>query len=240
MVARIIEETPKENLTNRYLEILGDYVMDAITKEEKRSHMYLTENRLVTVNKRETSYEGLVEKLENGEDGIYNLISDNKNEFLQHKAEITPEDIAEIPGLKELREEIENIEEQAKRATGRNKYLLKKQIIEMRRDQYVLKSIFKPVMAHATGPKGTSKIELNERRWIDKDGEPQSDGLVTFFNPKHISAILCHYSDLKAATRGKFQSDFYCLIEDFDVLMRNSLAAEPVYKEIVRMRIRGC
>ena len=239
MVARIIEETPKESLTNRYLEILGDYVMDAITKEEKRSHMYLTENRLVTVNKRETSYEGLVEKLENGEDGIYNLISDNKNEFLQHKAEITPEDIAEIPGLKELREEIENIEEQAKRATGRNKYLLKKQIIEMRRDQYVLKSIFKPVMAHATA-KGTSKIELNERRWIDKDGEPQSDGLVTFFNPKHISAILCHYSDLKAATRGKFQSDFYCLIEDFDVLMRNSLATEPVYKEIVRMRIRGC
>jgi hypothetical protein len=239
LVARIIEETPKENLTNRYLEILGDYVMDAITKEEKRSHMYLTENRLVTVNKRETSYEGLVEKLENGEDGIHNLISDNKNEFLQHKAEITPEDIAEIPGLKELREEIENIEEQAKRATGRNKYLLKKQIIEMRRDQYVLKSIFKPVMAHATA-KGTSKIELNERRWIDKDGEPQSDGLVTFFNPKHISAILCYYSDLKASTRGKFQSDFYCLIEDFDVLMRNSLAAEPVYKEIVRMRIRGC
>ena len=240
MVARIIEETPKENLTNRYLEILGDYVMDAITKEEKRSHMYLTDNRLITVNKRETSYEGLVEKFENGEDGIYNLISENKNEFLQHKAEITPEDIAEVPGLKALREEIEIIEEQAKRATGRNKYLLKKQLIDMRRDQYVLKSIFKPTMAHATSPRGANKIELNERRWVDKNGEPQSEGLITFFNPKHVSAILCCYSDIKAETRGKFQSDFYFLIEDFDILMRNSLAAEPIYKEIARMRIKGC
>jgi len=34
---------------------------------------------MVTINKRETSFEGLVGKLENGEDGIYNMVSDNKN-----------------------------------------------------------------------------------------------------------------------------------------------------------------
>ena len=37
----------------------------------------LTENRMMTVNKRETSFECLVSQLENGEDGIYNLISEN-------------------------------------------------------------------------------------------------------------------------------------------------------------------
>ena len=34
---------------------------------------------MVTVNKRETSFEGLVSQLENGEDGIYNLMTENKN-----------------------------------------------------------------------------------------------------------------------------------------------------------------
>jgi len=34
---------------------------------------------MTTVNKRETSFEGLISQFENGEDGIYNLISNNKN-----------------------------------------------------------------------------------------------------------------------------------------------------------------
>ena len=48
-------------------------------KQEKKERKILTENRMMTVNKRECSFEGLVSQLENGEDGIYNLISDNKN-----------------------------------------------------------------------------------------------------------------------------------------------------------------
>ena len=53
--------------TAKYLEILGSYIMDAMTKEERKASGILTENRMVTINKRETSYEGLVEKFENGE-----------------------------------------------------------------------------------------------------------------------------------------------------------------------------
>jgi hypothetical protein len=108
--------------------------MGAISKAEKRGRLYLTDNRLVTIGKRETSYEGLIEKFENGEDGIYNLISNDKNILLTPKNSITEEDIASVPGLRALREEIEQIEEAAKKATGRNKYLLKKQLIEMRKD----------------------------------------------------------------------------------------------------------
>lgn len=47
-------------------------------KQERKRRKILTENRLTTVNKRETSFEGLVSQLENGEDGIYNLITDDK------------------------------------------------------------------------------------------------------------------------------------------------------------------
>jgi hypothetical protein len=41
---------------------------------------------MATINKRETSYEGFVAKMENGEDGIYNfIIEGDKNIILSPK-----------------------------------------------------------------------------------------------------------------------------------------------------------
>lgn len=76
LVKKILEENPNPN--EKYLEILADYLILCMEKQEKKEKKILTENRLATVNKRETSFEGLVSQLENGEDGIYNLISENK------------------------------------------------------------------------------------------------------------------------------------------------------------------
>ena len=78
-VKEIIAATSPEKLTPRYLDKLADYIVSAMNKQEKRNKKILTDNRMVTVNKNETSFEGLVGKLENGEDGIYNMVSDNKN-----------------------------------------------------------------------------------------------------------------------------------------------------------------
>ena len=107
LVNKIVAQTPQEALTNRYLEILGDYIMGAISKEEKKEHLYLTDNRRITIDRRETSFEGLAEKFENGEDGIYQLMTNDKNIIFQHKQEITQEDIETVPGLKELRAAID-------------------------------------------------------------------------------------------------------------------------------------
>lgn len=76
LVKKILEENP--NPSEKYLEILADYLILCMEKQEKREKKILTDNRLTTVNKRECSFEGLVSQLENGEDGIYNLITDNK------------------------------------------------------------------------------------------------------------------------------------------------------------------
>ena len=129
LVKKIIDETPPEKLTQRYLEILTDYIIFAMDKEERKRKKILTDNRMVTVNKRETSFEGLVGKLENGEDGIYNMIANDKNILFTPKISITQEDIETIPPLKELREAIEQVEAAEKRATGKKKFLLKKQLI---------------------------------------------------------------------------------------------------------------
>ena len=79
LVKKIIANASPSQLTSRYLDILTDYILAAMPKEKKKEKTILTANRLVTVNKRETSFEGLAGQLENGEDGIYNLMSDNKH-----------------------------------------------------------------------------------------------------------------------------------------------------------------
>jgi hypothetical protein len=79
LVNKILEEDPEPN--EGYLEVLGDYLtllMAKLEKKEGNSRTLMTENRMVTINRRETSFEGLVSQFENGEDGIYNLITNDK------------------------------------------------------------------------------------------------------------------------------------------------------------------
>jgi len=100
--------------------------------------------------------------LENGEDGIYNLMTGgDKNILLVPKIQITEEDIENVPGLKLLREEIKKIEIQQKAARGKRKFLLTKQLKEMRQDQYILKSSYKPPIVTMKLTKSINQINLN-------------------------------------------------------------------------------
>ena len=121
LVKQIVNETPPEQLTNRYLEILADYMIFAMDKEERKKKYIITDNRSITINKRETSFEGLISKFENGEDGIYNMIANDKNIIFTPKISITQKDVEEIPALKELREAIEEVEKAEKQARGKKK-----------------------------------------------------------------------------------------------------------------------
>lgn len=240
LVHKIVASTPKQQLTSKYLDILTDYILNALPKEVKKEKTFLTDNRMVTINKRETSYDDLVSKFENGEDGLYNLITDDKNIILTPKVTITADDVAEIPGMKELQQTIADIEAQAKKATGKKKYLLKKTVIELRQDQYVLKNFFRQPIYATNYTKSSSKIELNDHIWFDKDGEPQSDDLVTLFNPKHISAILCNYELLSAGLKYKFSSDMHYLLEEFNALLKETLKDNyPLYYDLTKMKIQG-
>lgn len=59
LVEKIIAETP--DLNSSYLEVLADYLLIAAEKKERKEKKILTENRLATINKRETSFEGLAD-----------------------------------------------------------------------------------------------------------------------------------------------------------------------------------
>ena len=240
LVKKIIDETPPEKLTPKYLEILTDYIIFAMDKQERKEKKILTDNHMVTVNKRETSYEGLVSKLENGEDGIYNMITNDKNIIFTPKVSITPEDIEEIPGLKELRQAIEEVELTMKAATGKRKFLLKKQLIEMRQDQYVLKNSYRQPMYCVNGIKGFAKLDLDEKITVDEEGQISSNCLINIFNPKHISLLLVNYSKLKEETYSKFTSDAYYLMQDLENLIDSTLKEDfSMYFDLVVYKIDG-
>ena len=240
LVEEIIKQTPPRKLTNLYLEKLADYILDAITKQEKRDKKILTDNRMVTVNKRETSLEGLAGKLENGEDGIYNMITNDKNVILTPKISITERDIAEIPGLKELRDEIERIEKQAAAASGKKAYLLKKQAIEMRQDQYVIKNAYRKPIYCMNLIKSLNKIDLSEKITVNERGDVSSTGIINLFDEKHISILLCNYVKIKENCWADFNGDIMWLMMDLDKSIDNALKEKyPLYYDLLIYKIDG-
>ena len=239
IVHQIINTTPSQRLTPYYLEELTRYLVQ--TQQNKKEKIILTDNRMVTVNKRETSYEGLVLKLENGEDGIYNFMTGgDKNILLVPKIQITENDIATVPELKKLREQIKKIENQQKEVTGRKKFLLTKQLIEMRQDQYILKSSYKPPITSMKLTKNVNHIVLNEKIKIDEKGDPVSNCLISLFEPHHISCLLCNYSKIKEQAWGNFDGDWWFLMEDFDNLVDKALQKDyPILYDVVKLKIDG-
>jgi len=243
LVKKIIDQTPPSNLTPYYLEILANYILFAIDKEErkkqKREKALLTPNRMVTVNKREMSYQGLSDKLENGEDGIHHMITNDKNIIFMPKMKITPADVAAMPELEQIQQAIKALEESFSKATGKARYQLKKQIIELRQDQYIIKNHYHPQLYCTNLTKSFSSIDFGENITINADGTLTSDGLISFIYPKHISALLCHYSQLKESAWSCFQSDAYYLMEDFDQLTDDALKDYPLYYDIMVFKIDG-
>ena len=239
LVNKILEENKDKNLSSKYLETLSDYLVYNMSKEEKKEKNILTDNRMITVNKRETSYQGLVSKFENGEDGLYNLITNDKNILLDPKVSITEEDVAEIKPLQELKAAMHIVEEEEKKAIGKKRFLLKKQLIQMRQDQYSIKNDYKQPMYSSNTIKTYFKSTFNENIRMDEKQEPVSDGILSIFNPKHISAILCNYSLLKEQSWGKFSNDLYFLMEDVDKVIKDALSDYPIYQKIIDYKTKG-
>ena len=236
LVEKILEECP--NPTPQYLETLADYLVLCMEKQEKKERKLLTENRMATVNKRETSFEGLVSQLENGEDGIYNMMSNDKNQIFQPKVMITKKDVEEVPGLKQLREAIKMWEEKLKTASGRDAFIIKKAIIDLRKDQYILKDAwYKPII-----PKNITRskhyIPLDDDFSFDDDGYVVPEG-VSLCDPKVCSAILCNYSLLKQESWGEFERDLWFLMHDFDEVADAALKDYPLYDRIVEYKVDG-
>lgn len=209
-------------------------------KQERKERKILTDNRMMTVNKRECSFEGLVSQLENGEDGIYNLITDNKNQIFQPKVTITKKDLDEIQPLRQLREAINVWEAKLKVTEGKDAFVIKKALIEMRKDQYVIKNAYRRPIVPNKLTRSTHVIMLPDETssFDDEDGYPIPKG-VSLLNPVVCSAILCNYSRLKEDSYDRFEGDLYYLMLAFDEIADKALKEYPLYEKIVECKVDG-
>lgn len=179
-------------------------------------------------------------KFESGEDGIYNLITEDKNILFSPKISITEQDIKTIPGLKELREAIKNIEENEKHAVGKTRSLLRKQLIQMRQDQYVLKNSYNPPIYCLNIIKNFNSIQIEDKIEVVEKEEIIDNSLISLMNPKHVSAILCNYSKIKESCYNCFYADSYYIIQDLENLIDKSLKEKhPLYYDLMVFKIDG-
>lgn len=247
----LAKEYLKNNPTISQNEIseISNYIIDAAVAEDTsrgNKHFINTPNRLKTITKHETSYEGLVSQLEGGEDSLHNLISDNnKNELLTPKIQINKREIAESAELQNLRQTIEEWKRRIEEAKQLglehtpNAVKLKKMLIDMNRDQYVIKmSINPPIMPKKVTRSKTITSLDDEQIEMDKDGDITVRGF-SFLNPIICSLVLQNYSRLKEDNYGKFGNDMWAAMQDFDNLLDSALADEDKLRDIVICKIDG-
>ena len=99
--------------------------------------------------------------------------------------------------MRQLREGISKLEEKLKTASGKSAYIIKKTLIELRKDQYILKqSYLPPVVPNVSLHTEKPSIKLEDTSYIDGDGEIVVQG-VSLMNPTICYIILCNYSRLK-------------------------------------------
>lgn len=236
-VEKILEEDPHPS--PKYLEILTDYLVLCLSKEEKKKKEIMTENRMATVSKRETSYEGLVSQFENGEDGVYNLLNNDKHIIFRPKVSITEQDLEEIPELRAQKEVIAFWEKVAETAEGKEKYIAKKALIDARKDQYVIKSQKKQMVTinnRAQMPKYIYQNRYEGYITFDEQGYCVPHG-YSLINPEICSTIMCNYHEMRECADYNCDSPFYYLMEEFDDTVARALKDHPVYQLIMEDKI---
>lgn len=129
-VKKVIASTPKEQLTQKYLNYLGDYILFIREKGQTKQRDFITKNRETIIKKRETSYEDIVNTLEGGEDALHTLINNDKNQLLDKKEKVTEEDIEKNPVLQEKMRTIEILTNSFNKSKNpSDRFKLKQQII---------------------------------------------------------------------------------------------------------------
>ena len=126
-----------------------------------------------------------------------------------------------------------------KTAEGRDALIIKKTLIELRKDQYIIKNAYRrPIVFTQAVRSSKNYIPLEGEVIINNEGRAEPKG-VSLLDPSVCSAILCNYSKLKQDSWGNFESDTWYLIYDFEKVCDEALKNHPLYMRIVEYKIDG-
>lgn len=234
-------------LNNSTLTILADYILfirdrNQTKKEREEEHPILTPNREFTIDKRQVSYEGLVDKLENGEDGLYNIIRNDKTQILDPKDPISEEDIKNIPGIKECMDVILSLKKQLETASKYRRKSINQAIIDTWKQAYIIKGNYSQVgrIKSTSQIRTLASIAIPEEIYFDDDMIPHSDKPLSLLNPEHVSFLLCHYQGLKQESWEDLHCDMRWHLIDLEDLTEEALREKhPMLWDIVIWKVDG-
>lgn len=165
-------------------------------------------------------------------------MTEDKNQLFQPKDPITAEDRAKYPDLQTIQDAINYYEKKRPTLSGRAAYIAKQAIIQLHKDQYIVRQALEKPVATMSFNFSKSYIPLLSEEWVDENGEARYSG-VSLLNPRVCSEILSNYSSLKQSSHGNFYSDTYYLMESFDEVAAVALAPYPFYERLVELKIDG-
>ena len=253
LVENIIANSSPEQLDTTSINALSNYIIFSMDKKERLEHNIITKNFRQSIARREVSLEQFAENLANRNSGwskdktssddiLYELAINDKNILFMPKKTITPEDIETIPGLKELVEDIHKIEEliETKKANGEKYGTLYKQLVELRKDQYELRAMYKKPIRLLNVRKSIINLDLSEKVVEGPDGLPVSTGIINLYTPRHICLLLSNYSRIKEECWDNFESDVHWMMEDLEELIDKTFKKNyPMYYDLIIYKIDG-
>ncbi len=250
---KIIENAAPETLTPKYIEKMSDYIIYAMTKQERLSHKILTDNRKKVIKEREIGLESFTTQKDDcgngdqnaltGYDVLYNqAIDGGKGTRLTLKYKrIDQEDLDTIPYLNNIQEEIKKLKEAEDNSTeGKQRYSIHQNIIDLSKDQYLIRQSHQKTVGRASHTiKTVANLKIYENVMPNKDGTLDIDANVTLLLPNHVSALLCNYSNLKQECDGRFELDMYYMLLDLENLVTKALDDFPLYYDLLVYKIDG-
>ena len=243
-VERVLAAYTAENKTPpaNYIQSMANYLLLLDIPKAHKNKEILTNNRLKTIKQRESSYQQIADALPGGEEDINLLVERNpRNIYLTNRETITDEDIRNIPGLKDLINGIKIAEKSLETAEGRAKYLLKKNIIEDQKTQYILKQDYINYCKPLKKSSGLWSNDLIGTVKFNEEGQIYSENsVIKMYDPEHIRILLNNYSRLKEDTWDDFHDYMKYVIYDLENLIdENIKEVNPIYFDILVYKIDG-
>jgi hypothetical protein len=163
----------------------------------------------------------------------------------QHKQirpTISEQDRREIPPLVDLYKFISSLASQMEaEEDSKEKFRLKKILIEARQDQYAIKEAYKPTIRFKSPTIPTTEYAYDEdTRYKRQDGLYQivSRNTIDFSNPKHIYQLLNHYAQLRHQHYDNPHSDMRYVLDSLEEYIEKAEFNE-LYKFILIRRVDG-
>lgn len=228
LIEKIIADVGEENLRPSDLEKMANYLIFAPENRQKKE--IISKGRLNTLRKREVYLK---------DNNFDIIIEEDKNKIATPHITITKKDLKTIEPLRQLYEAIQQTEKIYQKTKNKK---LKKMLIEMRKDQYLIKAAYCKPIFFLQPLKSSTVFNFDEDTWYyTKEGDIKevSENRIDFSKPSHIAAFIHFYSKLKQNSANDVNSDIKWMLLDLEKLIDEALAENKIFYDIVIMKIDG-